>query len=372
MLNTYTPSMRNLSFKTALVVSIGLWIITVASRFAYNGLIFGFDYGLFHPDGSLYAFKTLALMGLSQQEAGVQVANWYAEHAYKLNSINPESLFFDNNPQWVIYGTRLAYPILSIPFVALFGMYGLLVIPALSFLVLIFGIVLLGKHFKSFWVALVVIFSMTVSPTVGRWMLINSTDSLLVALVMVLTYLVLKDVRNSIWYPLVSAIVVVGSYTRFSLFLWLGFAIGLVFARQFIRAFVLSVVAIGCFVPTLFLDFQSAVLPNEGNSSLLVKATKLPVSMARMAFYDLAQLAVLDRVLLLIVFIAVLLAVRNRRKLSSLYFLSVLFMLWCTAGLNGTPGVNFRYELPILPLLAWVLIENLKVKTTLSDAETQT
>lgn len=363
--------MRNLSFKTALVVSIGLWIITVASRFAYNGLVFGFDYGLFHPDGSLYAFKTLTLMGLSQQEAGVQVASWYAEHAYKLNSINPESLFFDNNPQWVIYGTRLAYPILSIPFVELIGMNGLLIIPALSYLILFIGVLLLGRHYNRINLSLALIFIFSISTTVGRWMLINSTDSLLVAVTTILTFLFVKDLRNRYWIPLVATIVAVGSITRFSLFLWLGFAFTLYYKKEWLRATVVSFVAFICFVPTLFLDFQSAVLPNEGNSSLFAKLLKLPMSMAKMAFYDLAQLAVLDRVLLLALVCAIFVTFCNIRSTSGMTFLATLIMLWCTAGLNGTPGVNFRYELPILPLLAWVLIENIRFGSNQKNVDTQ-
>jgi len=363
--------MRNLSFRSALVVSIGLWIITVTSRFAYNGLVFGFDYGLFHPDGSLYAFKTLTLMGLSQQEAGVQVANWYAEHAYKLNSINPESLFFDNNPQWVIYGTRLAYPILSIPFVALIGMNGLLIIPAVSYLILFIGVLLLGRHYNRINLSLALVFIFSISTTVGRWMLINSTDSLLVALTTLLTYLFVKDLRNRYWLPLVAIIVAVGSITRFSLFLWLGFAFILYYKKEWLRATVVSFVAFICFVPTLFLDFQSAVLPNEGNSPLFIKLLKLPMSMAKMAFYDLAQLAVLDRILLLALVCAVFVTFHNLRSTSSMTFLATLIMLWCTAGLNGTPGVNFRYELPILPLLAWVIIENIRFGSNQKNVDTQ-
>jgi hypothetical protein len=363
--------MRQLSTRSSFLVSLGILAVTIASRFAYNGLVFGFDYGLFHPDGSLYAFKTLTLMGYSQHDAAIQVSNWYADHAYKLQSIDPKSLYFEMNPSWAIYGTRLAYPILSIPFVGLFGMYGLLVVPSLSFLVLVIGIVIMGKHFNNPWAALAVVFALTVSPTVGRWMLINSTDSLLVALTMVLTLIVLKNVRSPYWYPLTCIIVIVGSYTRFSLFLWLGYAIGLAFARKYLRAFVLSIVAIASFLPTLFLDFQSAVLPNEGNSSLFVKVIKLPFSMLRMAFYDVAQLVVLDRVLLFVILGAVILSFKHLKKSVSRYFLSVLLMLWCTAGINGTPGVNFRYELPILPLLSWVLIENIKSSKTSRDAETE-
>jgi hypothetical protein len=364
--------MRDLSLRKAIAITFVLWVMAVVSRFTFNGLVFGLDYGLFHPDGSLYAFKTLTLMGFSEESAGVRVSSWYAENAFKLNSIDPVSLYFDNNPQWVIYGTRLAYPVMSIPFVAVLGMNGLLAVPALSYLILLIGILLLGHHYSRVNLALVIVFIFSISTTVGRWMLINSTDSLLVALTTILTYICVRKVDNRYWIPIVLTIVVLGSLTRFSLFLWLGFAFILLTKKEWVRASVISLTAIICFVPTLFLDFQAAVLPNEAESSLFMKAFKLPLSMAKMAFYDVAQLAVLDRILLLTLSVGILIAVKNFRSLSGRTFLATLFMLWCTAGLNGTPGVNFRYELPILSLLAWVIIENIQFRPNLKNADTQT
>lgn len=363
--------MRQITFRKALLITLVLWAIAVASRFAYNGLIFGFDYGLFHPDGSLYAFKTLTLMGHSQDDAGIQVANWYAQHAYKLTFIDPKSLHFDVNPSWVIYGTRLSYPILSIPFVSLIGLYGLLAIPVLSYLVLMLGVVFLGKHFKNLEMAILVVFLMSVSLTVGRWMLINSTDSLLVALSSIFVYFMARNVGNYFWTPLAISLVVIGSFTRFSLFLWLGFSFIYLLSKNWYRAAVVSITAIGCFLPTLFLDFESAVLPNEGQTTLITKALKIPVSMARMAFYDVAELAVLDRILLALVVFTFVISLFKFKTTSARAFLVSLIMLWLTAGLNGTPGVNFRYELPILPVLAWVLVENLRIKTNLNSSDTQ-
>jgi hypothetical protein len=119
------------------------------------------------------------------------------------------------------------------------------------------------------------------------------------------------------------------------------------------------------------LDFQSAVLPNEGDSSLVIKMLKLPLSMIKMAFYDLAQLAVLDRTFLVTLLCGIILAARSLKTISSRFFLTVLLMLWCTAGLNGTPGVNFRYELPILSLLAWVIIENFHFRSNPKTVDTQ-
>ena len=358
--------------RSALIISIALWALTVTSRFKFNGLIYGLDYGLFHPDGSLYTFKTLTLMGQSQHDAALRVSEWYSEHAFKLRDINPKTLYFDQNPSWAIYGSRIVYPVLSIPFVALFGLNGMLAVPALSFLALLLGVLFIGHHYKRLAPALVLITILCTSMTVSRWMLINSTDSLLVALTTIFTLMCLVRIQNRFWFPLALIIVVAGSFTRFSLLLWLAFALVLFINKSKMRSLVVAFVAIACFVPTLFQDFQSAVLPNEANSTLLFRLTKLPLSMFRIAFFDIAQLAVLDRILLVVVAFAFILAFFKWKSLSGQYFIASLFMLWCTAGINGTPGVNFRYELPILPIMSWVIIENWHKVSKLIGADTQT
>ena len=364
--------MHKLGIKSALIITLGLWALTVASKFKFNGLMFGFDYGLFHPDGSLYTFKTLTLMGQTQHDAAMKVSDWYSHHAYKLTDIDPKSLYFDLNPSWEIYGTRLVYPILSIPFVAILGINGMLVVPALSFLTLLLGVLCIGRHYGQIIPSVFVVAGLCISVTVSRWMLINSTDSLLVALTTIFTYISVKNLKNRYWVPVALIIIFLGSFTRFSLLLWLSFALVLAFRKEPMRALVVSTFSVVFFVPTLFREYQSAVLPNYPSTSLISKAVQLPISMARVAFFDLAQLAVLDRLLLFLVAGATLLALINWKSLSGLYFLSSLFMLWFTAGINGTPGVNFRYQLPILPIMSWVILENWQKISKFIAVDTQT
>jgi hypothetical protein len=364
--------MQKLGIRSALVVTFGLWALVVASRFNFNGLMFGFDYGLFHPDGSLYTFKTLTLMGQSQHDAALKVSDWYSQNAFKLTDIDPKSLYFNANPSWEIYGTRFIYPFLSIPFVSILGINGMLVIPALSFLVLVLGVLYIGRFYGRIVPALLVIMGLCISITVSRWMLINSTDSLLVALTTILTCMSLGKVRNRYWIPVTLVVIILGSFTRFSLFLWLAFAIVLFSNKQWVRGSLVSILSILCFVPTLFREFQSAVLPNSPDASLISKVVQLPVSMARVAFFDIAQLAALDRLLLFLIATATLIALFNWRSMSGRYLLASLFMLWCTAGVNGTPGVNFRYELPVLPIMSWVILEYWSKISKFISADTRT
>jgi len=73
-----------------------IWLVTLLSRIMYNGLVFGLDYGLFHPDGSLYTFRALLFSGLDKTEAGLVVADWYDNHSYKAKYEGPE-MYFENN-----------------------------------------------------------------------------------------------------------------------------------------------------------------------------------------------------------------------------------------------------------------------------------
>ena len=76
------------------------------------------------------------------------------------------------------------------------------------------------------------------------------------------------------------------------------------------------------------------------------------------------QLLILDKVLLSLVLISIYIAIKNIKSISSQYFLVTLFSLWVTGAINGTIGVNFRYQLPLLPFIAWVILENSKKKIT--------
>ena len=121
-----------LYFATSIV-----WLITVLIKIKYNGLIFNFDYGLFHPDGALYATRALDWSGYTETEAAKIVSDWYNTHSFKFNNTNPSDFYYSVHPLYTEYSSRLIYPFLSIPFIKLFGMPGMLAVPALSFLILL-------------------------------------------------------------------------------------------------------------------------------------------------------------------------------------------------------------------------------------------
>jgi hypothetical protein len=108
------------------------------------------------------------------------------------------------------------------------------------------------------------------------------------------------------------------------------------------------------------------LLPQSENG-FWSKIAQLPISAFKVAFIEIAQLAVLDRVLLLVIILSVYFAFTNRQKDSSMYFLAVFLGVWALGAINGTLGVNFRYQLPVMIFSAWVLLDSLPRSFLISD-----
>jgi hypothetical protein len=353
--------------RTHLFISVLLifWIVDLCSKLSYNGLVYGLDYGLFHPDGKLYTFRTLNFLGHSQTDAGNIVSNWYSIHAYKLNRFSSESLFYNVNPLWDLYKPRILYPLLSAPFVALIGVNGMLVIPALSMLMVMLVIFLIGNHLKNPLPGLVLATLISFSETINRWMFANTTDSLLTGLTSLFVLILVKKGQNNKFVFYSFPLIILTSLTRVAVFQWLAISAVLFISRQKKYSVYVSSIAILMFLPTLFKNASTAILPNEQNGNLIVKFRQFIFSLAKTAFYELAQLAVLDRLLLSLLLITIAISLTNMGRLSSKYFLAVLISLWVTGAINGTIGVNFRYQLPVIAFMGWSLIDNYSTFTRL-------
>lgn len=360
MIHGYYAFMRN---RTNVLLLIGVtvfWVIALVSKLKFNGLVYGLDFGLFHPDGQLYSFRTLTMAGNSEVVSGSIVSDWYREHAFKLNSIDPKSLYFDTHPLWELYKSRVLYPILSVPFVALFGMQGMLVIPALSMLILMISIQIIGFKLDNKFLAFLISVLISISPVVSRWMFANITDGLLTALasLFVVTFLYVKN--SNVFLITSGFIIILGSYTRISVVQWLAVSLAIYLVKQKRNAILLGIVTIIFFIPSALRNIQTGILPNEEKGSLIDKPIQLMVSMARVGFYEISQLVVLDRLLILLLVVATIVSVFNLDRASSKFFLLVLVALWITGAVNGTIGVNFRYQLPLLPFMAYCIIESCK------------
>ena len=357
--------MRN---KVNVLLFLGItlfWAVALLSKLKFNGLVYGLDFGLFHPDGQLYSFRALTMVGNSETTAGSIVSDWYSGHAFKLKVIDPQSLHYDTHPLWALYKSRILYPILSAPFVLLFGMNGMLVIPALSMLVLMFSIQAIGIRLSNKYLAFALAVLISMSPVITRWMFANITDGLLTALtsLFVVSYLYIKNMNLQLLT--LGTIIILGSYTRISVVQWLAICFGLFLMNQKRNSILLGIVALVFFIPSALRNLRTGILPNEQEGGLLDRPVQLGVSMARVAFYEAGQLVVLDRLLILMIFFAAVVSTYSLYRESSKFFLLVLLALWVTGAVNGTIGVNFRYQLPLIPFMAYSILEGTKINAAI-------
>lgn len=331
-----------------LCIILIFWIIAVASRILYNGLILDLDFGIYQPDGIYYALRSLTWLGNNPFDAANQLVDWYRSNSAKNLDLPVSAIYPWNAEVWGLVGPRILYPILSMPFVLVLGVPGVLVIPSLSLLLLMVSTYNLGRKYDFPFIGFIVALGLSISPTILRWMISNTTDSLLLGLFSLVPILLIKLKENYRNQLIVLLLVVLTNMTRFSFPIWIGIAFVLYIhgARRIsVGIFLLNLVS--C-IPTFLLQPKTAFLPLEYESSAIEKVFQLPKSFLKVGFYEIAELAVLDRMLLLFLAIALFGALTNLRSIESSLFLVVLIAVWGLGAINGNVGVNFRYQLPLI------------------------
>jgi hypothetical protein len=103
---------------------------------------------------------------------------------------------------------------------------------------------------------------------------------------------------------------------------------------------------------------SNAVPPANADSAGIQKFVPLIWSFFRVGYIEIAQLAELDRVLLINLAIALISSLLNFKNMSSQMFLPVLASVWLIEAINGTLDVNFRYQLPVIPFACWAITFN--------------
>lgn len=332
-----------------------LLILAAASRLKFNGLVYNFDFGLYFPDGAHYTFRTLNFLGYSQQQAAEMTSNWYSLHGVKQSSIDPNYLIPETNPVWRLVSPRIIYPLLSAPFVYLFGIPGMLVVPVISLAILVFVLLNLAEGQNKGNLGLLLTSLLLSSTTVLRWMISNCTDALLAGLFAISCVVLIKSPKNAKSVTYLLLLVLLTTYTRFCLPIWLGISIYIwIGLKDRILAFITLVASSFASIPLLYLQFTSTPA-SESSSSLLL----LPYGYVKVAVVELGQLLILDRPLALILIFAAFLAVKNYRETSSFIFFAFLFGVWTIGAMNPVAGVNFRYQLPLIIPAIYVLISGL-------------
>ena len=340
---------------------IGIWLITVMIKLKYNGLVFGFDYGLYHPDGALYATRALDWSGYTETEAAKIVSDWYNVHAYKFNYTTPSDLYYSVHPLYKEYSPRILYPLLSVPFVKLFGVPGMLFVPALSLLVILLVILKIGIELNKPFIAILTLVSVASSSTVIRWMMANTTDAILIGIFSVTTYCLVKKISSYRWYLVFGVLVILTGLTRISILFWVAIAAVLLIQKNHKKAIFITVVSVLIVIPTLLSNSSNSFLAVEADRSLWQRFFLYPFYLIKITFYEFAQLFVMDRILFFLCALSIYFSFKYINKDSSKYLLLVLFAGLLTGAMNGTVGVNFRYQLPVIAFICWSIIDNTNI-----------
>jgi len=340
---------------------LGVWLITVLLKLKYNGLVFGFDYGLYHPDGTLYTTRALDWSGYTETEAAKIVSNWYNIHAFKFNNTKPLDLYYSVHPLYPEYSPRILYPLLSIPFIKLFGVPGMLVVPALSLLIVLLVILKIGIELNKPFIAFLSLVSVASSSTVMRWMMANTTDALLAGIFSVTAYCLVRKISAYRWYLVFGVLVMLTGLTRISILFWIAVASVLLVQNNRRKAIFITATCVLIVIPTLLSNSSNSFLAAEAQRSLWERVLLYPFYLIKITFYEFAQLFVMDRILFFLCALSIYFSFKYVYKESSKYLLLVLFAGLSTGAMNGTIGVNFRYQLPVIAFICWSIIENTNI-----------
>jgi len=345
-----------------LVIAFTVFIGAVVSRLFFNGLVFRFDYGLYQPDGAHYTFRTLLFLGHSQIEAANLVVDWYKKFSVDTKGLKVSDLLPSTNPLWNLSVPRFIYPALSMLPVYLLGIPGMLVIPILSLLALVLVVQIIASKLDKSGIGLLINFLLLTSPTLLRWMICNCTDALLTGLFAITTYVYQCETSTRKKTFFIGILIFLTSFTRFCLPIWIAFfAIDFFITRAKWKIVKFSLFAFFMSLPAILLqpNGASALLPERNGQSLLNKLLYLPISFAKVGFIETAELAALDRLLLLGILLGIYFSCKNFKDSDSKLFFATAFAVWTIGALNGVMGVNFRYQLPLIPVLAVLLLKNL-------------
>jgi hypothetical protein len=190
-------------------------------------------------------------------------------------------------------------------------------------------------------------------------MIANITDSLLAALFGVVALILSGNLSKKAWYLSIGILILLTSSTRFCLPIWIAISIVYFLNKMPSRGNVVLLLSSLSFIPTYLFMPENAVLPGSVASSGNQKVVELVYSFFKVGFIELAQLAALDRTLLILLIISLLLSIMNVKQMSSQFFITILISVWFIGAINGTLGVNFRYQLPLLAFACWAITSNL-------------
>ena len=181
---------------------------------------------LLSDDGIWYSAKSLEFTGIEKQESFDKTIEWWNKFRsdetpkYMNFTVPTDTVLIDS-----FFGSRVIYPLLSAPFVKLFGFYGLLVVPILAFSLIWLLLIstLIKKSTIAFYVPLVLLagsthYTKALVSTAG-------TDSLLCLLIFCFFYFSTRlEYKPTNQILILNFIIFFGSFTKQSVYIWLTFA----------------------------------------------------------------------------------------------------------------------------------------------------
>jgi hypothetical protein len=360
-------------------------IIVICGRLLYSGEKYGLDYEVFQPDGICYTKLALDFADADIKKFELQLSKAYPNiSVVEMIELNCESV-----------KARVLYPLLSVPFVALFGIQGMLFIPIISYLLMLLLLIRgLSKLNVSRVSMMVTISFVLMSSTVSRWYITNLVDPLLITLNCLLVYLLLtpRIFEDSKKIFLVCFIIAAMALTKRSLHLVL--ICGLIFAifmykesregkaangkRHVLTLLFLLPIVLDSLVQQLLgrqnglksiidtqkcLKGQTSVLCENSFKPILSPETSMVVPSKldlfqesslnaleisiRYIYVSVAQIFVVDLPLavVLLFWLFCFLRVPHDLNLLNLFALLSPILITFVASLNGSLGLNFRFEL---------------------------
>lgn len=312
--------------------------------------------GLFHIDTRWYAYLAYRDLGASRDEAIRLVAAFLRPRGVEVSA----QVF--TGPTAEITKTRVLYPLASAPFVAAFGVRGLLVVPALAALFTALAMAYLGFRLLGRYGGLLLVGAWELSWLVMHWLIPAMSDGLSIALVAAaLLVLPLGRVARRRDVAVFAGVVAALAFTRqaaaipagAAILAWLWAAVGsrrlggpwAPFAAAGAGAVLLTAVIGALWAP---FDVVGQLRTATGEPTLAAALRRLPHVAAFIARWDLRVIA-LDPIMVTVLALCVACVAVLWRSTASALLLGATLPYLALNLLNATAS-GFRYAAPAYPV----------------------
>jgi hypothetical protein len=333
----------------SLVFSFGLIILGIAQR-TIDRTAYGV-WALFEKslasDGRYYLFLSQKFRGLSVEEATKSVTDVFGFDSFGLENIN-------NSSMWMAE-TRPIYPFLT----SLLGSaseYKLMVVPIVSWILI--NSLLLFYLIKTFHIfPALIIYSIVSSSFYFRYnLLATTTDALALLLIMPYLYICATESKSLKLYTISFFSVVISLFVRPTAPFVILVSCSMFFLSKsrldkIFHILIIFLSSIHLFYLEIFknqITLQSKVYSDSLDATFLLSVV---INLPKIVVTEFAFLAANDTLLFILVILGLLSSVRlsgRHRILTAMVFLACFL----SAGVNGTIGNGFRYQLPIVITVA--------------------